>query len=245
MKLDFQEVSSLLRKESVLTYRMQYLLFHSSLNPRTQLWFSDGAAMLLLDDSLHMYGDEAVLDRFLAQLESGGEYSFFGVPDKYLPLLKIHFRDIQREESCSAYTISAADFAQSIEGQDSLTGADAEFANGHWTYRHEGSLDYFTHIIATYPSSAVRIEGKLVGWAVCYDAIEDMVNLGSLRVLEQYRQQGLGRKLALDLVQKVLALGKTPMVHIVDDNIASRSLSMGIGFKPYREKIFWGQGKKK
>ena len=80
---------------------------------------------------------------------------------------------------------------------------------------------------------------------MCYDAIEDMVNLGSLRVLEEYRQQGLGRKLALDLVGKVLATGKTPMVHIMDDNIASRTLSMGIGFTPYSEKLFWGRGKKK
>jgi GNAT superfamily N-acetyltransferase len=245
MKIDFHEVYVLLRQEPILTYKMLHRLFHSPLDSRLKLWFGDGAAMLL-DHSLHMYGEEKALDRFLAQLESGREYSFFGVPCKYLPLLNGHFQGIQCEEQTSAYTITASDFVgQPAEPLDSLTLADAEFVNEHWTYKHEGSLDFFKHIIATYPSSAVRIDGQLAGWAVCYDAIEDMVNLGSLRVLEQYRRQGLGSKLARDLVAKVLATGKTPMVHILDDNIASRTLSMEIGFTPYRERIFWGRGVKK
>lgn len=245
MRIDFQEVYNLLRQEPILTYKMLFQLFHRPLDSRIKLWFEDGAAMLL-DHSLHMYGAEAALDRFLSQLEKGREYSFFGVPCKYLPLLEKHFRDIECEEKTSAYTITASDFAgKPAEALDSLTLADAEYVNEHWTYKHEGSLEFFKHIIATYPSSAVRIGGQLAGWAVCYDAIEDMVNLGSLRVLEQYRRQGLGKKLAQDLVAKVLATGKTPMVHILEDNIASKTLSMGIGFKPYREKIFWGQGAKK
>ena len=77
------------------------------------------------------------------------------------------------------------------------------------------------------------------------DEIDDMVNLGSLRVLEPYRNRGYGRKLASSLIAKVLATGKTPMIHIIDSNIASRNLSMGIGFKPHSKKIFWGSGTKK
>ena len=68
-----------------------------------------------------------------------------------------------------------------------------------------------------------------------------MVNLGF--GCWNNRRQGLGSKLAR--VVKVLATGKTPMVHILDDNIASRTLSMEIGFTPYRERIFWGRGVKK
>jgi len=245
VRLDFSALAALLAKDSVLTYKMQYQLFHAPLTKDYQLWFADGAAMFL-DHSLHMYGSLEVLDRFLTDLTPGRTYSFFGVTVSMLPLLENHFAQIEREEDCSAYTLSPEDFRED-GGQplESLTAADAEYVNDHWTYKHEGSLKFFRHILAVYPSSAARINGQLAGWAVCYDAIEDMVNLGSLRVLDQHRNQGLGRKLAADLARKVLRMGKIPMVHILDNNTASKTLSMGIGFKPYPHKIFWGSGLKK
>lgn len=248
MKLDFRELYALLKEDSVLTYKLQYQLFHCPLDTDAKVWFDRGAAMLL-EDSLHLYGDEAVLDKFLLELPQDREYNFFGTPLKLLPLLQDHFKNIELEEDCSAYTITPDDFAKNglkdLEELGSLGPEDAEFVNDHWTYKHEGSLGFFKRILAVHPSSAIRIDGKLVGWAVCYDSIDDMVNLGSLRVLEEYRNQGLGRKLALDLVNKVLQANKTPMVHILDNNIASKTLSMGIGFKPHSEKIFWGTGIKK
>lgn len=245
VKLDFGELAGLLAEEPVLTYKMQYQLFYTPIEKDKQLWFADGAAMLL-DHSLHMYGNEDTLDRFLSDLNPGQAYNFFSVPLRLIPLLESHFREIDRDEDCSAYTITKEDYQGKLaEPLDSLTPADAEFVNEHWTYKEEGSLEFFRHILGAYPSSAIRVDGQLAGWAVCYDAISNMVNLGSLRVLEQHRNQGLGKKLAMDLVQKVLEMGKTPMVHILDNNTASKTLSMGIGFKPYPEKIFWGSGLKK
>lgn len=245
MKLDFAELAALLKEDTVITYKMQYQLFHS---PRTQkeltLWFADGAAMLL-DHSLLLYGKENALDRFLSDLTPGKEYSFFGVATSLLPLLEKHFTGIVQDEDCTAYTLTPEDFSGAPESLDTLTVADAEFVNEHWTYKDEGSLEFFKHILKAYPSSAIRVDGKLAGWAVCYDAIDDMANLGSLRVLEPYRHLGYGRKLASSLIAKVLAAGKTPMIHIIDSNIASRNLSMGIGFKPHNKKIFWGSGIKK
>jgi len=223
---------------------MQHQLFHSPMGTKLKIWSGPGAAMML-DHSLHVYGDEDTLASFFADLEPGKEYDFFGVPAKMLPLLEGHFNNIQRHEECSAYTITREDFVEDIEHQESLSLNDAEFVNEHWTYKFDGSLDFFKQILTDNPSSAIRVNGQLAGWSVCYDSIEDMVNLGSLRVLEQYRKQGLGKKLAIDLVDKVLKTGKTPMVHIVDSNLASKTLSMGIGFKPHPEKIFWGTGVKK
>ncbi len=244
MKIDFAELAALLKEDSVITYKMQYQLFHS---PRAKkdirLWFADGAAMML-DHSLHMYGNEQALDRFLNDL-APGEYSFFGIATSLLPLLKRHFTGIVSDEDCTAYTLSPEDFTGSPEPSESLTVADAEFVNEHWTYKDEDSLEIFRYSLKAYPSSAIRIDGKLAGWAVCYYAIDDMVNLGSLRVLEPYRNRGYGRKLASSLIAKVLATGKTAMIHIIDSNIASRNLSMGIGFKPHSKKIFWGSGTKK
>jgi GNAT superfamily N-acetyltransferase len=244
MRIGFSKLNALLKEDTVLTYKMQYQLFYSPGELKgSTLWFADGAAMLL-DHGLHMFGEEEVLDRFLGELPSG-EYSLFGVACSLLPLLQKHFAVIDSDEDCTAYTLSPEDFTGRPEPLDNLVEAEAEFVNQHWTYKFPGSEEYFKHIINTYPSSVIRVDGKPAGWAVCYDAIEDMVNLGSLRVLEPYRNRGYGRKLASSLIAKVLALGKTPMIHILDSNIPSRNLSMGIGFKPYPKKIFWGSGVKK
>ena len=245
MKLDFAELTALLKEDSIITYKMQYQLFHS---PRAKkdirLWFADGAAMML-DHSLHMYGKEQALEQFLQDLAPGREYLFYGIAKGLLPMLERHFTGIVSNEDCTAYTLRPEDFAGDPETLDTLTVADAEYVNEHWTYKDKGSLEFFQHILKAYPSSAIRVDGKLAGWAVCYDAIDDMANLGSLRVLEPYRHLGYGRKLAASLIAKVLAAGKTPMIHIIDSNIASRNLSMGIGFKPHSKKIFWGSGTKK
>jgi len=245
--LDFIELAELLKEDSILTYKMQHQLFHSPMGKKIKVWHKNGAAMMF-DHSLHMYGQESILDEFLSQLEGGKVHHFFGVPAKLLGLLERHFDSIQREEDCTAYTLTQEDLSANIvsrDSLDSLTLGDAEFVNEHWTYKHEGSLDFFQRLLRTYPSSAIRIDGQLAGWAVCYDAIDEMTNLGSLKVLEEYRNQGLGKKLSIDLVQKVLKLGKTPMVHILDNNTASKNLSIGIGFRPHTEKIFWGSGIKK
>lgn len=244
MYVDFARLYALLKEDAILSYKLMSRLFCEPLSPRARLWAGERAVMLL-DYGLHLFGEEGELDRFLADLEPG-EYSLFAVPVKYLPVLEKHFAEIHREEDTTAYTLAPGQFSgPEAEELDSLTVADAEFVDAHWTYRHEGSLEFFRRILAELPSSAVRIDGRLAGWAVCYDRVDDMVNLGSLRVLEPYRRRGLGRKLALDLVKKVLARGWTPLIHIVDSNTASKNLSMGIGFKPYPEKIFWGRGIKK
>lgn len=244
MEIDFSRLNALLKEDNILTYKMQYQLFYSpGAKKDMTLWFADGAAMIL-DHSLHIFGKEETLDRFFKDLPSG-EYSFFGVAIDLLPLLRQHFTDISRVENCTAYTLDPEDFTGTPDLLGNLSVEDAQIINQLWDYKHPGSEEYFKDIIKAYPSSAIGVDGKLVGWAVCYDAIDNMVNLGSLRVLEPYRHLGYGKKLASSLIAKVLAMGKTPMIHIVDSNIASRNLSMGVGFKPYHKKIFWGSGQKK
>lgn len=245
MKLDFRELYDLLMENPVVTYKMRQQLFNSPMGNETQVWYADGAAMMQ-DHSLHLYGNQDVLDNFLSSLEKGKKYNFFSTAKDYLPLLEQHFADIDTDEDCTAYTITSEDLrVGEIEHLESLQLDDAEVVNDLWTYKFDGSLDYFREIIATLPSSAIRIDSKLAGWAVCYDSTDDMINLGSLRVLDEHRNQGLGRKLSVDLINKVLKMGKVPMVHILDNNTPSKNLSMGIGFKPHPDKIFWGSGIKK
>ncbi|MTI95372.1 MAG: GNAT family N-acetyltransferase [Firmicutes bacterium] len=243
--LDFNEINNWLSQEPELTYTLRQQLFFEQLGTGTKILYRPNA-LVMTDWALRFYGEADDLDQLLAQLPSQKKYHFFGVPVDNLPQVEKHFQDIEIEEDCGVYTLVKEDFAaHQVETLDSLTQADAEFVNEHWTYRSDDSLPFFQDIINRFPSSAIRVDGQLAGWSVCYNATDDFVNLGSLKVLPQYRKRGFGRKLALDLAAKVLETGKIPLVHILDDNIASRTLSTGIGFKLHPKKIFWGVGIKR
>lgn len=242
MYIDFKEINQVLMTEPAITYPLRREL-QKGFAQDARLWFS-GDAVLLQNHWLFMYGNASSLGELLPQLQPG-EYRFFGLQQSYLPLLKEHFVDVQMEEDCGAYTLSQEDFTlEPVIDPGTLTLADAGLVDSHWSYRFPGSLEYIRHIIVNYPSSAVRVDEQLVGWALCYDATDDMVNLGALKVLEEYRRAGFGKILALSLAQKVLASGKTPLVHILHANNVSQQLSTGMGFRRHPQSIFWGKGTK-
>lgn len=200
---------------------------------------------MTLEGELRLYGREEILDAFLGDLNAGESYFFAGVAKDLLPLLKGHFRDFELSEDCTAYTLAPEDFCGSSETLADLTEDDAAFVDNHWAYQYPGSLEIFKHAIRSYPSSAIRLGHELVGWVVCYDAIDDLANLGSLQVLKEYRHRGLGWTLAASINTKVLGQGKTPLVHIYDSNLPSQNLSRRMGFKPNETKLFWGSARKK
>jgi GNAT superfamily N-acetyltransferase len=242
MYINFLELDQLLMADPAITYPIRREL-QKGFAQNAGLWFTCDA-MLLHSHWLFMYGNSSGLDELLPQLQPR-EYRFFGLQQSYLPLLKEHFVDVQMEEDCGAYTLSQEDFTlEPVTDPGILTLADAELVDSHWSYRFPGSLDYIRHIIVNCPSSAVRVDEQLVGWALCYDATDDMVNLGALKVLEEYRRAGFGKILALSLAQKVLASGKTPLVHISQANHISQQLTTGMGFRRHPQPIFWGKGLK-
>lgn len=244
MYMDYSALNQLLCREPAESFFIRQSLFHGGLGICARLWFSGEAAMLL-DGSLHLFGREDRIEPFLAELEPG-KYTFFATPVRYLPLLRRYFSDLEKETDSGIYTLSEADFPRNqVEPLTSLELADVDLVDRHWEFRSDGSRDFFRRAIANNPSSAIHSNGQLAGWAVCYGATADMANLGSLRVLDNWRRQGLGRKLALDLAAKVLDWGKTPMVHIAETNAPSQKLSTSIGFRKHKEKVFWGSGIKK
>lgn len=245
MKVPFPELVALLNEDPILSYQLQYRLFHAPEGLKgVTLWYRPGAIMIL-GEELHLFGHQEILGDFLGDLAPGAEYSLAGFAADLLPLVEKHFTGLDLSETCTAYTLLPRDFTGSGEELEELGEGDAPLIDENWDFRCEGSLDLFRQAIRSYPSSAVRVEGRLAGWALCYDATATMANLGSLRVLEPYRNRGFGRKLAASLVAKVLAWGRTPLVHIFDSNLPSQTLSRSLGFKAHTGKMLWGGGQKK
>ncbi len=241
MHIDFKALYELLNQQPAHSYTIRQRLFHSRELKDCKLWFT-GNAVMLDNWSLCFYGEAEELRPVLEQLPPG-KYGFFAVPDNFLPLLEEIFTGVETETHSNVFTLSDQDFPrQEVEQLDSLTEHDVDTVNQHWDYRFEGSQEFFSQAIANYHSSAIRIDGNLVGWSVCYSATDDMANLGSLRVLDPWLRQGFGRKLALDLAAKVLDSGRTPLIQILTTNTASRNLSLSIGFRQQPGNIFWGAG---
>ncbi len=243
MHIDFGHLNKFLLQQPGLTYPIRQRLFHGDDLHWTKLWFT-GQALLLQDWALHLYGDEQQLYSLLKELPPG-KYEFFATAEEYMPLLQKVFQGIETETLSDIYVLKEDDFPRDqVESLDNLTEEDVDLVDANWDYRFDGSRDFFLNAITSYPSSAIRIDDKLAGWAVCYSATDDMANLGSLRVLQPWLRQGWGRKIALDLAAKVLDSGRTPMVQILTTNTASQNLSCSIGFKALGQHIFWGEGTK-
>lgn len=245
MKVSFPELAALLNEDPILSYQLQYQLFHAPEGLKDiTLWYRPGAVMTL-GEELRLLGDQKILEEFLGDLTPGEEYFMAGFAADLLPLVERHFTNLDLSENCTAYTLAPGDFSGSRENLEGLGEEDARIVDENWDFQHEGSLEFLRHAILSYPSSAIRVEGRLAGWALCYDATDTMANLGALRVLEPYRNRGFGRKLAASLNAKVLAWGRTPLVHIYDSNLPSQNLSRSLGFKPHTAKMLWGLGQKK
>jgi predicted GNAT family acetyltransferase len=54
--------------------------------------------------------------------------------------------------------------------------------------------------------------------------------MGFLRVVEEYRGQGMARTITTALAEHLLRLGVQPFMYIVTDNAASLRLTAGMGF---------------
>lgn len=167
------------------------------------------------------------------------ETELFCVQNKFIPLLEKHIAPVTVAHDCYIWTLDRLKEKAPI--LDSLTVKDALFVNDNWDYKGEHSLEFIQHCIETMPSSCIRNEeGQPVAMAFCYGQSPHHINMGGFKVLPQYRKQGLGKKINLDMCNKVLALNRKPLVHIKVDNIVSQHICQSTNFKR-NERVFWGR----
>jgi hypothetical protein len=167
------------------------------------------------------------------------ETEFFCVENRFIPLLERHVAPVTISAGCDTWTLDK--LLQEAPTLDSLTAEDAPFVNDQWDYKSEDSLEFIRRCIETMPISCIRNEdGQPIAIAFCYGQSPYHINMGGFKVLQKYRKQGLGKKVHLDMCNKVLARNRKPLVHIKIDNTVSQHICQSTNFKR-NERVFWGK----
>ncbi len=167
------------------------------------------------------------------------EVELFCVENRFISLLEKHVAPITISAECDTWSLDK--LVEKTPTLDSLTVEDTQYVNDHWDYKSEDSQQFIRHCIESFPTSCIRNEqGQPVAMAFCYGQSPRHLNMGGFKVLPEYRNQGLGKKIHLDMCKKVLARGRKPLVHIKIDNITSQHIGQSTGFSRH-ERVFWGR----
>jgi GNAT superfamily N-acetyltransferase len=114
---------------------------------------------------------------------------------------------------------------------DSLLPPDAQRVDDTWAYRSSASMGLVQHMIASYPSSCVRL--KEGGQAVCWALEYPDGSMGMVYTLPEHRRLGLASACVQDLACKLLRGGAPEaFCFVTRDNEASRQMLGGLGFVP-------------
>lgn len=112
---------------------------------------------------------------------------------------------------------------------------DIDIINDFYTYKSDESREKLIREISSRTSSALYDEnGNILAWNLLHDDL----SMGVMFVPPIYRGKGYAQIVAVDLMKKVIALGKTPYVQVVHTNNASLALSQKLGFKKIFE-AYW------
>ena len=172
-------------------------------------------------------------------LTNQSETVLFCIENRFIPLLEKHVAPVVVSSDSHIWTLDK--LQQEAPTLDSLTLEDAPFVNDHWDHKSEQSLEFIQHCIETMPTSCIRNQqGQPIAMAFCYGQSPHHINMGGFKVLPEHRKQGLGKRVHLDMCNKVLAQNRKPLVHIKIDNTVSRHICRNTNFKRY-ERVFWGR----
>jgi hypothetical protein len=167
------------------------------------------------------------------------EIELFCVENKFIPFLEKRVAPVVISSDCYIWTLD--ELLEEAPVLDSLTVEDAAFVNDHWDFKWEQSLEYIRHCIESMPTSCIRNEeGHPIAMAFCYGQSPYYINMGGFKVLPEYRKNGLGKKIHLDICNKVLVQNRKPLVHIKVDNAVSERICQSTNFKR-NERVFWGR----
>lgn len=90
-------------------------------------------------------------------------------------------------------------------------------------------------------NGAIYENGEPVAWYMTHLETDDVVMLGFLHVLDEYRGRGYAKSLSCALIKQTFAKDKVPCCHVYTDNAASIQLMEGLGFRRVCLQV-WGDG---
>ena len=104
---------------------------------------------------------------------------------------------------------------------------------------------HYDHPSATVKHMSERVrEGWMLGafWGercMGFAGLHEEGAMGMLTVLPEYRRQGVATALMLELVRRLMEMGRTPYTHVHIDNVLSMKLHEKLGFVRSEEPVTW------
>ncbi len=100
-------------------------------------------------------------------------------------------------------------------------------------YDKEG--EYVRRCIDNGPSFVCEVDGEKVCWSCTHMSR----TLGMIYTPEEHRKKGYARSLAAFQIDHMLALDGFALCHVIETNIASRTMLKGFGFKMVETPLVW------
>lgn len=108
-----------------------------------------------------------------------------------------------------------------------LSPTDAAYLYEHSDYQDLTSAEYISDRIEQGPSAGICDSGRLAAWGLTHD---DMA-IGTLHVLEAYRNKAYAYHIIRYLSNELRKCGITPFAYITETNVASMNLFQKAGFR--------------
>jgi GNAT superfamily N-acetyltransferase len=184
----------------------------------------------------YMYATNArAAAQVLAELPKHWKLTVAGSP-LWLARVAGRFRKLERVRANYLYVLPPGGLKSvRLHRVGSLAPADARQIAPLWANGRQ--KNYIRWRITAGPSAAIRRSGRLVAWG----ATHADGSMAMLRVMEEYRGQGLARSITHVLARRVLAWGLQPFLHINRKNQASINLCEGMGFVRHGTYAWFGQ----
>lgn len=181
--------------------------------------------------------NDELLDEMFENLFKEGFYGFSGV---YRPLAeKIRNKfPVTWESRCSLHYTPEEKLDLSLikNPVKDIDIEDAKVIDDFYTFRHPGSIEKIKKDIINRPSSAVYVNDDIASWVL----VHNDNSMGIMYTKQEHRRKGYAVDVSVDLVSKIINLGKTPFIQIVESNTMSPDLATQCNFVKHGYSDWFG-----
>lgn len=228
----------ILKKDELVTLNLKGVI--ENCNPdiytndaMTGLWLKDGFFNYLYTEEESFLNE--IIEEVLEELKDSAYIEFSG-SHKFVRDYMCKNQTIHWINPCKLLVLEKPEFKKEdlINEIDSLTLDDAEFVNNHYEYKGDYSLDKIRDAIENRPTSCVRIDGKLVSYAV----LNLDNSIGYMYTVKEHRKKGYAYEVTKDISLKTIKSGRLPYVQIHHWNNESLNLALKVGYEVCSD-VYW------
>lgn len=182
--------------------------------------------------------DLSAVENLLKYIQEKDEYVFMDLKkDMFVPeeSLQQISKKIKLKLDCNAFCYLKNDIeTDALENIKPLNINQAEFIFDNYDEKETSSLIEIKEYIKRGPALGYYQDNKLLGFVLVHDDGQ----IGVLQVLNEYRRQGIAKKLTKAITKEVLKAGRVPGLEILKGNEASIRVATSLGFEHMGQELW-------